>query len=231
MKSDWLKQYWGDAIVIAILIRCIIGLAEPLIFGYEADPQWHIVYITGIYSILTLYTAVGAIRSAKAAESSIALMQESLEEQRQSRWAQFAPVIALTAGNVIEKVAEDTYRLRISNLYAQPMTELRALAWFMESGPDGTSEVRFSSMLISEPIDVHADKKDIVLTLYPSNHPESVRKAFGEEAFSRFEYVYKNKCPQNVLCAIIFGHRAAINPSILVYDLSVIDISNQSLFQ
>ena len=196
--------------------------------------EWLLVYLTGVYALLTLYlallsakSAMASERSAMAAERSAKAMEDSIEEARMARWAQFAASIQLTDAQSYAENPDGSATLEFLNVFEQPVVNLQVAIWRTETGSSGEREVRYSSMMQSTPRSVLAEEKRVSVTLHDSDLPESGRRNIGEMALERFKQVF-NRMPQHSLCLITYNDRVALlSPMVLVYDLSAREAANE----
>ncbi|MCL5102955.1 MAG: hypothetical protein M1133_02410 [Armatimonadetes bacterium] len=218
-KFSILKRGWLDLLFLVILVWLIVLVCRMV---YKSPPnaaQWLLVYLTGIYALLTLYLAMATLKSALAAERAAVAMEGSLEEARLSRWAQFAATIGLPDGEYYTCNSDGTVSLRIANLFSQPMVGLIVAMWETEIGPAGQREVRYSSMMVSQARDVLAGEAVIDIALKPARTTESVCRGIGENAVARFQQVF-GKMPEHSLFLVQFLHRADMSGTQFVYDLN-----------
>ena len=215
-----LKQYTVGTSLICLLLFFVYEILKPLVLKQTVDPQWTMVFITGIYAVLTLFIAVASLRSAITSERTVAVMEATLAEQKQARWAQFAPMITFTDGLVYYPIASsNNIEVKLTNLYKQPMAGLRTFLWHIEEGPGHEKEVKFSSMCCSEAVDVSSGDQAVNVILRPADLPDSQRIELGQQALAQFIRVNNGALPRSTLFLITYWHRADFNPSILVFDL------------
>lgn len=214
----FLKRGWFDLIFLGLLAWLLYEIVRLAIKAPPNVTEWLLVYLTGMYALLTLYLALISTKSALAAERAAKAMEESIEEARLTRWAQFAATVGLPDGDHYVEHVDGHATLRLTNVFSQPMVDFSAAMWRTELNPAGEHEVRYSSMIRSQPRSVLAAEQEISLDLQATNSTEAECRSLGELALLRFQQVF-NKKPQHTLCMIAYYHRAGMSPMQLVYDL------------
>lgn len=216
----WLRRVWGDLIMLLILVG-MIGWAIGIIASDQPDkPSWLLVPLTVIYAVLTLYMAAAAIQNAQAARRSAEAMEASVEEQRLSRWAAFAANLSFPQGYTYIRGEDGDLLVVLGNLFRQPIIGLRVVVWFMDQSPNAEGQVRYSTMMESESIDVAQDTSTVNIILKPTARTEAERVQFANLAMQRYKEVFSNQVPKSALCLIVFSHRANLNSQFFVYDLT-----------
>jgi len=216
---QWLRSALGDLVFLSVLLWLLFKIAGLVLRQSPNLTEWLLVYLTAVYALVTFYLAAMSAKSAVAAERSAKAMEASIEEARLSRWAQFAATIRLARGDsyIVNKGGSVT--LELLNVFEQPVLDLMVSIWKTEKGPSGESEVKYSTMIASQPVSLLAEQKKVVLSLTPSSFPESQRRIIGDIALERFKQVF-NKRPEYSLCLLTYYDRATPStPMLFVYDL------------
>ncbi|MEW6199332.1 MAG: hypothetical protein AB1601_11815 [Planctomycetota bacterium] len=172
-----------------------------------------------IYAVFTLWMAAAAFQNATAARRSAEAMEASVEEQRQSRWAAFAAVVSFPDGHKYWVHPDENATIILGNLFRQPILQLRVGLWEMDAQSAGEGQVKYSTMMESEPKDVPADGQTVRVQLRRTLLPESERVRLGNLALGRYREVFSNAVPRSALCLISYMHRAQLSPSVSVFDL------------
>lgn len=216
----WCRKWLGDSIIFALLIAMILWIIILAAGSAPNKAGWLLVPVTAIYSLITLWMAAAAFRSAQASERSARAMEASVEEQRLSRWASFAAQLTFVDG-LRYHISDDNFRvLVLANAFRQPILGLQVFMWDMEIGLDQQGKLRFSSMMESEPRDYLDVDEAFNVILKPSTRIDQEKVQFGEIALERFRSVFGGNVPQRTLCLINYVHRASWpQPTFLVYDM------------
>lgn len=228
-----LRSGWVDWLFIAGLVWLISRIVSLVRTSPSHITEWLLVYLTGVYALLTLYLALVAVksalateRSAAASERSAAAMEASIQEARLARVAQFGAIFRFADQRRCYRNPDGSVVIRIQNPFGQPMVDFRALLWQVEQSAKGEPEVRYSTMMESEPRTILPNELQVDMVLRPAQKPESQMRALGEEALQRYKDVFQ-KMPEHALCLIIYSDRAniAIAPAIFVWDLEIVSTS------
>jgi hypothetical protein len=214
LRTGWLDVLF--LIGLVWLLTCVVRLVRA---SPSNITDWLLVYLTGIYALFTLYLALAAVKSAAAAQRSATAMEASIEESRMTRWAQFGASIQVADPEGYVLRDDGSAQLELLNPFEQPVINLQVAMWETETLQNGQREIRYSSMMTSQPRSVLAEERRIELTLQTSHLPESQKREIGELALSRFKEVF-NRTPEHTLVLVTYNDRVAfLSPMILVFDL------------
>lgn len=208
---QWFRRARADLVFVAILVGMVVWIIWILASDWPDKPSWLLVPLTVIYAVLTLYMAAAAIQNAQAARRSAEAMEASVEEQRLSRWAAFAANLSFPQGYTYTRGEDGNLSVVLGNLFRQPIIGLRVVVWFMDQSPNAEGQVRYSTMMESDSIDVDQDVSTVNVTLKPTSRPEAERVQFADLAMQRYKEVFPNQVPKSALCLIVYSHRANVN--------------------
>lgn len=217
---QWLRRAWLDLVLLTIVVGMIGWVIWILASDQPDKPSWLLVPLTVIYAVLTLWMAAAAFQNAQAARRSAEAMEASVEEQRLSRWAAFAANLSFPQGFTYRQEADGSLSIVLGNLFRQPIIGLRAVVWFMDQTPGADGQVRYSTMMESEALDIEHDTPTVTVQLKATKRPEAERVQFGELAMVRYREVFQNQVPKSALCLLAYSHRANLSTQFFVYDIA-----------
>lgn len=229
-----LKGALGDLIFLGLLSWLLWKIWSLVVQAPSNLTEWLLVYLTGVYALLTLYlalvsakSAMASERSAMAAERSAKAMEDSIDEARMARWAQFSTIIEPDNDQKYIENPDGSITLELLNPYKHPATNLVVAMWHTETGSGGEREVKFSSMMQSEQRNVSCDDETVIVALNDSRLPDSERRRHGEWALNLFKEKWE-KTPQHTLCMVQYYDRVALfSPITFVYDLSAREAADE----
>lgn len=213
--KTWCRKWLAGVVLLLIVGSMLVWIGCLAVSDSQDKPSWLLVPITVIYSVFTLWMAAAAFQNAVAARRSAEAMEASVKEQRQSRWAAFAAILTFPEGYKYDVNNDGSTSIVLGNPYRQPMLRLWVRLWQME----GEGQIKYSTMMESEAIDVAADAAQVKVELRATSQPESERVRVADLAIERFRLVFQNAVPRSALCLITYAHRAQIDDTILVHDL------------
>jgi len=222
---NWLKRSWFDLAFISFLIWLITKVIGLIGSSNTDKADWMLVYLTAIYATISFYLAMVSLKASLAAERSAIAMEESTREIKLSRLAQFSALLMFPEGkNPYYKKSNGNYILDLINQFNRPIMNLQALIWETELGSNGDRELKFSSLLESDPLNVESNEREIKIFMRPSKRIESERIKFGEAALDRFKQVNNNLLPENSLLVILYWDLTTFGQAnIFVYDCKLVD--------
>jgi hypothetical protein len=207
-------------LILLLILAGMIGWTIRILASDQPEkPSWLLVPLTVIYAVLTLWMAAAAFQNAQAARRSAEAMEASVEEQRLSRWAAFAANLSFPQGYTYRQETDGSLSIVLGNLFRQPIIGLRAVVWFMDQNAGSDGQVRYSTMMESEVLDIDHDTHTITLQVKPTKRPEADRVQLGEFALRRFREVFQNQVPKSTLCLLTYSHRANLATQHFVYDI------------
>ena len=220
----WSRK-WLAVVVLLLIVGSMIAWIGYLVVSDKPDkPSWLLVPITVIYAVFTLCMAAAAFQNAVAARRSAEAMEASVEEQRKSRWAEFAAILSFPEGYKYRVSTDGSTSIVLGNPYRQPMLQLWVRMWEMEGSSMGDGQIKYSTMKESTPTDVEAATANVTVQLHSPSQPESERVRVANLALDRYREITQGAVPSSALCLITYTHRAKIGEAILVYDFNRMEV-------
>ncbi len=217
--SKRLRKSWPGLLFLCILVGMIAWIVVIGRSDWDDKASWLLVPLTAVYSILTLFIGVASFQNAKAALRSARAMEESVAEQRLSRWAAFAAVISFPRGYRYSVASDGRGILVLGNPLRKPIIQLQVKLWEMEAASVGDGLVKYSTMMESDDADVEEGQATVTIELRPSILPEQERVRLGNLAIERFRTVNQGVSAKATLCLITLRHLAQPEGIVLVYEL------------
>ena len=218
---NWLINNWVNLIFLFSLIWLLLKIIELVNESPTDLTNWLLVYLTGIYALLTFFLAIVSKKAVIAAERSARAMEISINEARMLRLATHSAAIGFQHGYTYIENTDSSVMVEIQNLYEQPVIDLSILLWKTEIGTSGEREIKYSSMVRSDSINIPANQKEITVILKQTSATDSECRNLGTVALGQFMR-FSQEPPKSALCLIVYFDRTTLAgvPKIFVYDLT-----------
>lgn len=217
----WLRRYGGNLFCVLLLVGMLL-LIWIILAGDSPDkPAWLLLPVTGIYVLVSLYMAAGAIQAAQASRRSVEVMEATLVEMRLSRQMQYSPWFSFPCGAKCLLTPDGSAHIELRNLFRVPIAGLWIMLWELETSSHG-KVVKYSSMRESVPRDYSADEREMSIVLSPSGRTDDEKLQIATMTAEQFERVY-GRPPQSSLCLIAYYVAGEPQPRSLFYDLMIED--------
>lgn len=219
--KQWLRNNTVNLILLSILISLFVWIWRIVCGNANDKAQWLLLPITGIYVVVSVYMAAGAIIAARASQKSAEVMEQTLGEMRLSRVIQYSPWFSFPDGYCCTLHEDDTVSFQLHNLFAVPIAGLWVMLWELEKSPDGSMTVKYSSMRESTPRDYARDESVIELRLQLSSRTDAEKLNYGKLFEDEFSQRF-GAAPARSLLAMLYYVKGEPHAHTLFYDFEIL---------